>query len=310
MSPRRRAAEEGAGARGGAAGERTPVGYLGPPGTFSEEALRASTRCGAVEPVPCETFREAIVAVRDDRLPWALVPIENSIEGPVSATLDTLAAETPAVAIAGELVLQVHHCLIATAADVALGEIATVLSHPQASGQCSLFMRRELPHARIGAATSTAEAVREVGERGERSLAAIGTALAASLYDCAVLRERIEDRPDNETRFVWIGRPGADLGRLPLRVAPAPGGARKTSLVFWGPGAERAGWLVRCLDELARRGINLTKIESRPRRERLGHYMFFADLEGGAEEERVAEALAGLGRLCDEVLVLGSYPAA
>lgn len=309
MPPSPPAPEQGAGASASAR-PAVPIGYLGPRGTFSDQALRGSTRADAVAPVACETVRDAIVAVRDRRVAWALVPIENSIEGPVTATLDTLAAEAPNVAIAGELVLAVRHCLIGHGAAVALEGIETVLSHPHASGQCSLFLRRELPRARVAAATSTAEAVRLVGERRDPALAAIGTPLAAELYGCAVLRERIEDRPDNETRFVWVGRASAEPRDVPLRSAPPASAPAKTSLVFWGPGADRAGWLVRCLDELARRGINLTKIESRPRRERLGHYMFFADLEGSARDARVAEALSGLRALCEEVRVLGSYPAA
>jgi prephenate dehydratase len=209
----------------------------------------------------------------------------------------------------GELVLGVHHCLIATQASI--DRFAVVLSHPQAAGQCAQFLRRELPGARVAAASSTAEAVRLVAEHAGADWAAIGTRLAAEIYGCTVVRERIEDRPDNETRFVWLGHAGGALPpAAPGATAPAGSVRQKTSVVFWGPGADRAGWLVRCLDEFARREINLTKIESRPRRERLGHYMFFADLEGDAEEERVAAALAGLRGLCEEVRVLGSYPAA
>jgi prephenate dehydratase len=139
-------------------------------------------------------------------------------------------------------------------------------------------------------------------------LAALGTQLAARIYGATVVRAGVEDRADNETRFVWLAR-AQDAGALPPLRAPA-GKEWKTSLVFWGAGAERPGWLVRCLDEFARRDINLTKIESRPRRERLGSYMFFADLAGGVQEPLVAEALAGLEAMCEEVRVLGSYPAA
>jgi prephenate dehydratase len=190
---------------------------------------------------------------------------------------------------------------------VALSEIQTVVSHPHVPGQCTRFLRDELADARVLAASSTADAVRQVAERGDRTWAAIGTRLAADIYGCEVLREDIEDRPDNQTRFVWLGRHGLTPTPLPLREGLLAGGVGKTSLVFWGPGSESSGWLVRCLDEFASRKINLTKIESRPRRERLGHYMFFTDLEGQTDDQAVADAVAGLEALCHEVRVLGSY---
>jgi prephenate dehydratase len=296
-------------AAGGGVQTAISVGYLGPTGTFSEEALVAALRPGAVAPVALETIYDVVMAVATGAVRWALAPIENSIEGPVTVTLDTLASEAANVTIVGELVLVVHHYLVARE-QVALGEIQTVFSHPHAIGQCSLFLRNELPGASVAAATSTAEAVRLVSEHEGHDWAAIGTRLAAQTYGCTVLRECIEDQRDNETRFVWLGPTGGDRTTLPLRVPLRDDAQGKTSLVFWGPGAERPGWLVGCLDEFASRQINLTKIESRPRRERLGHYMFFADLQGRAQERRVAEALAGLRRHSQEVRVLGSYPVA
>ncbi len=299
------------------AAPRPRVGYLGPAGTFSEEALLASAAVDAVEPVALASIYEAVTALREGRVSWALVPIENSLEGSISVTLDLLAGDTGGVEIVGEALLRVRHSLIA-AGRVALEEIDTVLTHPQVPGQCTLFLRSELAHARILAASSTAEAVRMVVADGRRGQAAIGTDLAARIYGGTVIRERIEDREDNETRFVWLaraasadGRSGtaaAQAGRPPLRAGE--GGEWKTSLVFWGAGAERPGWLVRCLDEFARRDINLTKIESRPRRQGLGSYMFFADLAGRAEDPPVAEAIAGVGAMCEQVRVLGSYAAA
>ncbi len=219
-----------------------------------------------------------------------MVPIENSLEGSVSVTLDLLAGEADDVEIVGETLLRVRHSLIA-AEPLELREIDTVLTHPQVPGQCTLFLRRELAHAKILPASSTAEAVRTVaGERrgGDgHGRAALGTALAARIYGATVLREGVQDRDDNETRFIWLSRSRRDSDRSqiepPLRSGAA--GEWKTSLVFWGPGAERPGWLVRCLDEFARRDINLTKIESRPRREWLGSYMFFADLSGRPDRD-------------------------
>jgi prephenate dehydratase len=283
------------------------AGYLGPEGTFSEEALLGSIDGTAVEPVALETIRHAVMAVQDGTVEWALVPIENSIEGSVTVTLDTLAGDASEVAIVGEVVLPVRHYLIARTA-LKLEQIQTIVSHPHVPGQCARFLHEQLPHAHVVAATSTAEAVRLVAEREDGSWAAIGTQLAARLYGCTVIAEGIQDREDNETRFVWLAR--ADHSdRTPPLLSPSSSRG-KTSLVFWGAGADRAGWLVLCLSEFARRQINLTKIESRPMRERLGHYMFFVDLEDSLAKEPVSEAVAGLRSMCEQVRVLGSYPAA
>jgi len=296
---------------------RSRIGYLGPEGTFSEEAVLSASTPEAVEPVPLQTIYDTVMALRRRQVDWAVVPIENSLDGSISVTLDLLAGEASDVEIVGETLLRVRHSLIA-AEPLALKEIEEVLTHPQVPGQCTRFLRRELPHARILPASSTAEAVRIVaGEHAEagrrRGRAALGTVLAARIYGGTVLREGVQDRDDNETRFVWLARaqPGADRSQIsspPLRDGGA--GDWKTSLVFWGPGAERPGWLVRCLDEFARRDINLTKIESRPRRERLGSYMFFADLTGRPGEAAVDAAIEGLRVLCEQVRVLGSYQSA
>jgi prephenate dehydratase len=290
------------------------AGYLGPEGTFSEEALLGSIDDTAMQPVALETIRDAVMAVQNGEVEWSLVPIENSIEGSVTTTLDVLAGEASEVAIVGEAVLAVRHYLIART-PLELGQIETIVSHPHVPGQCTRFLHEHLPHARVVAATSTAEAVRLVAEdepqrmsgMGNGMWAAIGTRLAAELYGCTVIAEGIQDREDNKTRFVWLARTDSSAGAPPLRSPASAGG--KTSLVFWGPGADRAGWLVLCLDEFARRAINLTKIESRPMRERLGHYMFFVDLEGSLADQGVAEAITCLRALCERVHVLGSYPA-
>jgi prephenate dehydratase len=285
---------------------RPRVGYLGPEGTFSEEALLASVAADTVEPWPIGSIHDTIMALRDDEVRWAIVPIENSLDGPINVTLDLLADESSDVEIVGETLLRVRHALIASEL-VPPAEIETVLTHPQVPGQCAAFLHGELPHARVMPASSTAEAVRSVVAAGRREQAAIGTPLAARIYGGTVIREGIEDRGDNETRFVWLARAGAG-GPPPL--SEAAEGECKTSIVFWGPGAESPGWLVRCLDEFARRKINLTKIESRPRRGQLGAYMFFVDLTGRVEETPVTEAIDGIRGLCEEVRVLGSYRAA
>jgi prephenate dehydratase len=350
------------------------VGYLGPAGTFSEEALQASARPGSYEPVAIATIYDTVAAVRDGAVRWAVVPIENSLDGSVTVTLDLLAetgisaaggclpasvetgisaaggclpasvetgipvkggcpppsaGEQGDLEVVGEALLAVRHALIA-AEPVALDAIDTVLSHPQVPGQCTRLLRGELAHARVLPANSTAEAVRIVSTSGARGQAALGTRLAADIYGGTVIRDGVQDRDDNVTRFVWLAR-GAAADATTETNAPTEGGAPgaanapgpdlpplaaidgvgwKTSVVFWGPGADSPGWLVGCLNEFARREINLTKIESRPRRGAFGHYMFFVDLEGDVREERVAEAVAGLRETCEHVRVLGSYPRA
>jgi prephenate dehydratase len=269
------------------------VGYLGPAGTYSEEALRASAPPG-VDEVPYPTIYDAVMAVQGGAVDRAVVPIENALEGAVAVTLDTLALEATAVRIVAEVVHPIHHCLVAARA-LALDSVARIVSHPQATAQCARFLRERLPHAERVAAPSTAEAVLSVRDSPDRAVA-LGSRLAAELYGCQVLESDVEDHPDNATRFVWLARGGA----------PAVG-ATKTSLVFWGGGDQSPGWLVEALRELSDRAVNLTRIESRPRRMALGHYMFFADLEGGATEPAVSAALGALGERVEELRILGSY---
>ncbi len=290
------------------------VGYLGPAGTFTEEALLRSARDSAVAAVALTTIYETVLALRAGDVRWAVVPIENSLEGSVTVTLDLLADEHGDLEIVGEVLLPVRHSLIA-AAPLELAAIDTVLTHPQVPGQCTRLLRGELAHAQVLPASSTAEAVRLVVSERRPTSAALGTRLAADIYGGAVIREGVQDRDDNVTRFVWLARAGGTGSAPPLRATrPQAGGAGdaggrgwKTSVVFWGAGAERPGWLVRCLDEFARRAINLTKIESRPQRARLGHYVFFVDLQGATDDPPVAEALAGMRTVCEEVRILGSY---
>ncbi|MGH2852838.1 MAG: prephenate dehydratase [Solirubrobacteraceae bacterium] len=295
--------------------QRPRVGFLGPAGTFTEEALRSSARADSVEPVALATIYDTVVAVRSGAVRWAVVPIENSLDGSVTVTLDLLADEHGDLEIVGEVLLAVRHSLIA-AEMVQLSEIDTVVSHPQVPGQCTRLLRAELARARVESASSTAEAVRLVVSEHRRGQAALGTRLAADIYGGTVVREAVQDRDDNVTRFVWLAKAASPASQDPplaqvestAKPASTPTGS-KTSVVFWGPGADSHGWLVRCLDEFAKREINLTKIESRPRRGSLGHYVFFVDLQGAAREPTVAQALEGLRTVCEEVRVLGSYPA-
>jgi prephenate dehydratase len=285
-----RAPQRKLGLRGG-----VKVAYLGPAGTHTDEALRASAPPGS-EAAPYPTIYDAILAVEEGQADRAVVPIENALEGSVGVTLDTLALEAGGVRIAAEVVHPIHHCVIARA-ELSLSTVERVVSHPHATAQCAHFLREHLPHAEHVSAPSTADAVLSVRSSDDASVA-LGSALAAELYDCHVVATNVEDLADNVTRFVWLAPAGeaAEIGSEP-----------KTSIVFWGGGDQSPGWLVDVLGELSSRNVNLTRIESRPRRTGLGHYMFFADLDGDAAAEGVSEALDGLRGHVEELRVLGSY---
>jgi len=281
------------------------IAFLGPEGTFSHQALRDAEPPEGTEAVAMTTLYGTAMAVHDGAVDVALVPIENAIEGSVDVTLDTLASDANEVTIIGETVQRIRNCLISSAS-IGLEEITTVHSHPQASGQCARFLRSQLPAATIVAASSTAEAVRAVAAAGDPSQAALCNRLAAELYGAQILRADVDDEPDNVTRFVWLAKTER-AGEL--RGFFERGESTKTSIVFWGGGDGAAGWLVSCLAELSERDINLTRIESRPRRVGLGHYMFFADLGGASSDAPLAAAIDGLRGRCQEVRVLGSYRA-
>jgi prephenate dehydratase len=282
------------------------AGYLGPEGTFTHEALIEAGAPGVFELVSLPTIYDTVMAVHSGLVERGLVPIENSLEGSVNATLDALAMETEDVRILGEVVRPIEHCLIARR-PIELSEIETVVSHPQASAQCARFIRSRLPRATVLAGSSTAEAVRMVAEHNG-PWAALGTRGAASRYGATILLAGVEDVTDNETRFAWLGPSGAPPGG-PAASATAPG-PWKTAIVFWGVGSEAPGWLMGCLSEFAGRDVNLTRIESRPRKQGLGRYMFFLDLEGRDTEPHVEQALEGLRGRVEVLRTLGSFPAA
>lgn len=298
----------------------TRVGYLGPPGTFSEEALRGDPQLpDGAELVPLPTIHGVVVAVAEGDVDRALAPIENMLEGSVNEVVDALLHDAPGVRIAGECVLPVRYGLLARPG-ARIQDIRVVLSHPQALAQCARWLRENLPTAELRSRSSTAEAVREVASGEDQACAALGSAVAAELYGAVALAERIGDDPPNVTRFVWLAREQSQDGRGsagggsigdPQSDRRAAGGPWKSSIAFFGDGDGSAGWLVRCLSEFAFRGVNLTRIESRPARRRLGHYVFLVDLDGRADEPGpVAEAIAALRPHCEEVRVLGCYPRA
>lgn len=273
----------------------TRLAYLGPPGTFTEEALLSMASAADADVVPMQTIPAVVRAVRDGDVEAGLVPIENSIEGSVNLTLDTLAFDTDdTIQIRSEVVRPIRHALLG-AAGAALGDITDVVSHPHATAQCRLYLERALPGATVHAANSTAEAAREAAARG-RGWAAIGTSLAAELHGVTVLEENVEDRAENATRFVLVGK-----DRVP------PTGDDKTSAVCFIE-KDRPGSLLAILHEFSDRQINLTKLESRPTKERLGEYCFFIDMEGHADEPPVRYAIESLRTKILEVKVLGSYP--
>jgi prephenate dehydratase len=267
--------------------------FLGPAGTFSEEALLALDIPG-VEPIDCSTIGEVFEAVDRGRVEAGVVPIENSIEGSVSATLDGLVFDT-ALEIQQELVLDVHFSLVA-APGTSLADIGSVVAHPQASGQCRRWLERHMPGKLIVAANSNAEAVQTaVATPG---VAALGPSIAADLYGAQILQRGVEDYAGNQTRFVVIGRGVRERT-----------GKDKTSLALFMK-KDKPGALLMILSEFAYGDINLTKIQSRPTKRQLGDYMFFVDLEGHVEDASVRTALDCLRLKLREVKVLGSYPRA
>jgi prephenate dehydratase len=267
--------------------------FLGPAGTFSEEALFA-LEIPDLEPVECTSIPEVFEAVERGRAEAAVVPIENSIEGSVPATLDSLAFDTQ-LEIQSELVLDIHFCVV-VAPGAKLADVTSVVAHPQASGQCRRWLEQHLPGRPVVAANSNAEAVRTaVASPG---VAALGPAVAAELYGAEVLDAHCEDYAGNQTRFVVIGRG--------LRERT---GHDKTSLALFMH-KDRPGALLMILSEFAYGQINLTKIQSRPTKKQLGEYMFFVDLEGHVDDPAIALALQCLTLKLREVKVIGSYPRA
>ena len=283
------------------------VGYLGPAGTFTEEALLASARTGSVEPVPLSSIYEAIAALRRGEVEWAVAPIENALDGSINVTLDLLAEEGVELEIGGEALLRVRHSLIAA------GPLELARDRHGADPPPSARTVRAVPTQRASRSAHHRGRLNGRGgtDRHERASAGSGSDRHGARGK-HLRRDRDPRRgggPRGQRNALRLARARRRERRAAARSSP-PTGECKTSIVFWGAGAESPGWLVRCLDEFSRRDINLTKIESRPRRERLGHYMFFADLAGRSHDAPVAAAIAGLHALCEQVRILGSYPAA
>ncbi|MEW6183668.1 MAG: prephenate dehydratase [Bacillota bacterium] len=267
------------------------VGFLGPTGTFTEQAMACFFTGKGYEGIPYSEIPELIKSVSSGEIDAAVIPAENSVEGSVNITLDLLIRDDNAL-ITGEVVLPVMHHLLARPG---LKDITRVLSHPHALAQCREYLESKLPHAFREPTTSTAEAARLVASSGE-PWAAIGTEKAAEHFGLAVVARAVQDTIDNETRFVV-------LGRCPVKQT----GKDKTSVAF-SLVRDRPGTLYEALGFFANRGINLTKIESRPARRSIGHYIFFVDCEGHLEDPLVAQALGEIQELSKFFKVLGSYP--
>ncbi|MCC7078542.1 MAG: prephenate dehydratase [Acidimicrobiia bacterium] len=272
------------------------IGYLGPPGTNTEAALRTQEDFADAEMTPMSTIADVVEGVASRKVDLGLVPIENQVEGSVNITLDVL-AQRPDLLIRREIVSVVDNNLIGLSG-TDLGEVREILSHPHATAQCRHTVEGLLPQAVFVATNSTAEAVQEVAGSERRDRVAIGPRIAAGLYGATVLRDDVSDHPGAETRFVLLGH------GVPPRT-----GADKTSIVCH-LGVDRPGSLLAILQEFAARGLNLTKIESRPTKGGLGEYWFFIDIEGHLADALVQDALRGLRFRFGSVHFLGSYPRA
>ncbi len=267
------------------------VAFQGERGAFSEEAA-VSALGTDIHPVPCRSFPEVFAAVAEGRAAYGVIPIENSLTGSIRENYDLLLEHS--LHIVGEAEIRIRHCLLALPG-VRLEEIRRVLSHPQALAQCERTLRALLPGAELVPVYDTAGSAVIIKEKKLRDAAAIAGRRAAEIHGMAVLAEDIADSPENYTRFLV-------LGREPV----VPQGPAKTSIVF---AAENVpGALYRCLEPFAVRGIDLTKIESRPMKRRRWEYLFYVDFIGSVHEARCREALGELRERTIFLRILGSYP--
>lgn len=271
-----------------------PTAYLGPALTFCEQAALCYTGDNSDHLLPCPGVEAVFAAVDEGKALQGIVPMENSCEGSVNQTLDLLAYDYK-LKISGEIIIPVKHHVLARKG-FKPGQISCILSHPQALAQCRKNLRYRFPDAQLRVVSSTAEAARLVAATA-KPWAALASLGAAQAYGLSVMIANVHDYPDNETRFVVISReekPYSENWKMSLLI--------HTRHV---PGA-----LYECLHEFAARGINLSKIESRPERRRVGEYMFFIDIDGPGEAADIKNALTALRKIAEEVRILGTYPAA
>jgi prephenate dehydratase len=277
------------------------IGFLGPEGTFTEEALLGEDDYAAADILPLGSLAEVLDAVEQGAIDLGFVPMENAIEGTVRDIIDSLVFDFD-LRIQREVVLDVHLHLMA-APGTALGDIERVASIPMATAQCRGFLTQKLPSAETLATNSTAEAARMLGERDPvltaRPTAAIAPRLASTLYGLDILVEDVEDHPENKTRFVSVAKSGI----------PAPTGHDRTSIACF-QSADHPGSLHAILGQFAARNINLSKLESRPTKKALGDYCFIIDFAGHIADAVVSDCLRDLHAELAGVKFLGSYPAA
>lgn len=275
------------------------IAYLGPRGSFADAATRVYLGIDASdspEMVPATSVQAALDSARAGTVDRALVPIENSVEGSVSVTLDEL-ANGKRLVIIDEVVLPVQFALMARAGST-LSDVTRIATHPHAQAQVRRWLEATLPKASVIPSMSTAAAAAAIADGSAPFDAAIAQRLAADIYGLEVLADEIGDTADAFTRFVVVQLPGS---------LPAPTGADKTTLSLFIH-QDQPGALLAILTEFAIRGVNMTRIESRPTRKQLGDYYFSVDIEGHVADARVSEALMGLHRVCADVRFLGSYP--
>lgn len=275
------------------------LGYLGPPGTFTEEAVLGEADLAACELVAFESMTEVLAAIAAGQVDLGMVALENSIEGTVHQVIDGLIFDYDLL-IVREVLLRVRQNLLGVPGS-SLAEISRVVSFPVAMAQCHGFLHANLAGAEVVASNSTAEAARIVADAGDPRTAAVGTELAARLYGLDVLAGGIEDHHDNTTRFVLVGRGDGTI--------PAPTGHDKTTVVCFQR-QDQPGSLHAILGQFSARSINLTKLESRPTKHSLGDYCFIIDLEGHVASEVIADCLRDLHAQVRDLKFLGSYPAA
>lgn len=268
------------------------LGFLGPRGTFSEEAMLEYASCKEYEAISFTTIPDMLFAVKDSKIDEAVTPIENSLEGPVNITMDVMAAEVD-LKIKAEIAIAIRQNLMVKKG-TKVSDIKYILSHPQATGQCRNYLRKNFPYTEIRQVYSTAGAAEEVA-RGNCDLAAIGSLTAADAYGLDVLAQGIHDTDNNFTRFVVISREDSERT-----------GSDKTSIVF--STEDKPGSLYRILDIFNLWDINMTRIESRPAKNELGKYIFFVDIKGHREDADVRDALTMVKRKTSFYKFLGSYP--
>ncbi|MEM2896520.1 MAG: prephenate dehydratase [Candidatus Bathyarchaeia archaeon] len=273
-------------------GEEIKVAFLGPRGTFCEQATRKFFHGFPASFIEFLTIKDVFRAVLSDEVNYGVVPVENSTEGSISLTLDLLLNYE--IKVYGEIEQKATHNLIVKPG-TKLEKIKLIISHPQALAQCRIFLEENLPKAKIKEVSSTSAAVKAL--KRLRNAAAVGSELAAEIYGCEILARGIEDNPENYTRFFVLSKKDGE-----------PSGNDKTSIIYsveHVPGA-----LFRSLEPFAKRKINLTKIESRPTRKKPWDYVFFVDFEGHRDEVECREALEELKNICSFIKILGSYPKA